>query len=114
MLSKGATMVGEWVGEAFSPERRAEQEAQQAASIFEDRDDEFLGCSKVGDSGGRTANRFGSRAGWPPQQRCEEPAEKLELPPRLELHHGDRKVKGKCMLVEVKSQNDRLDLRQED
>jgi hypothetical protein len=106
--------LGEWVGEAFCPKRRAEQEAQQAASIFEDQDDEFLGCRKVGDSGGRTANRFSSRAGRPPQQRREEPAEKLELPPRLELHHGDRKVKVECMLVEVKSQNDRLDPRQED
>jgi hypothetical protein len=107
--------LGDWVGEAFSPEYLAELQAQQAASIFEDRDDEFLGCSKVGDSGGRNSNRFSQGGRQPPQRREESKSSgTLELPPRLELQHSGRKIRVECMLVEVKSQNDRLDPRQED
>jgi hypothetical protein len=37
-----------------------------------------------------------------------------ELPPKLLLSHNGRPVVVQCLFVEVKSQNDRLDGRQED
>ena len=36
------------------------------------------------------------------------------MPEKLSLSHNSRVVKVECMFVEVKSQNDRLDARQED
>lgn len=36
------------------------------------------------------------------------------MPLRLMLEHGGRAVRVECMMVEVKSANDRLDARQED
>jgi hypothetical protein len=109
--------LGDWVGEGFSPEHLAVQEARQAASIFEDRDEEFLGCNKVGDSGGRAMSRLSRSGRRQTPASSEQPIKEvvLELPPRLLLSHNDgRCIQVECMLVEVKSQNDRLDPRQED
>jgi hypothetical protein len=36
------------------------------------------------------------------------------MPERLRLEHNAQKIRVECMCVEVKSQNDRLDPRQED
>jgi hypothetical protein len=108
--------LGDWAGKGFNPEHLAVQAAQQAASVFEDRDEEFLGCSKMGDSGGRALNRF-SRSGGRQTPASSEESNKevvLELPPILLLSHNGRPIQVECMLVEVKSQNDRLDPRQED
>ena len=105
--------LGDWVGEKFSTACQNAEQAERAAKIFEDQDDEFLGCSKVGDSGGRTSNRFGR--GRLPSRRDEPKDQRIpEIPPRLRFIHNDNKVRVECMLVEVKSQNDRLDPRQED
>ena len=113
--SESLVDLGSWVGEAFSSENRDVLRAEQVAYMLEDRDDEFLGCSKVGDSGGRTTNWFG-RGGRQSRAWREQPNEtkNLKLPPRLNLSHNDRKIRVECMFVEVKSQNDRLDPRQED
>jgi hypothetical protein len=108
--------LGDWAGKGFNPEHLAVQAAQQAASIFEDRDEEFLGCSKMRDSGGRAMNRF-SRSGGRQTPASSEESNKevvLELPLTLLLSHNGRPIQVECMLVEVKSQNDRLDPRQED
>ena len=103
--------LGEWIGEDFLP-----KENKRAFDIFEDRDGEFLGCSKVGDSGGRLPNRFRWRGG---KQRAEsqkqvdsEASEKLQLPARLELSINEKPVRIDCIFVEVKSHNDTLDNRQ--
>jgi hypothetical protein len=104
--------LSEWIGESFSTENQLSLSVQRAAAILSD--DEFLACSKAGDSGvilnktGRGVNTNGSAGGdiygqmlqWPPE--------------RLQLMHKGRPVKVECMLVEVKSSNDRLDARQED
>ena len=115
--------LGEWVGESFSPEFKESRNAEKLTSFLEDRDAEFLGCSKVGDSGGqgRRSTRTIRRQHQPQQQsqyppNAEESHTKkaLELPSKLELCHKDRGIRVECMLVEVKSHNDRLDPRQED
>ena len=86
-------------------------------SMVEDRDHEFLGCKKVGDSYGRTTSSFNRRSRQSlPQQpqdlgRAKPP---LEMPEVLDFVHNGRKVIVECMFVEVKSHNDRLDARQED
>ena len=104
--------LGEWVGETFSQEAKSERDSENRSKILSDKDDEFLGCSKVGDSGAsRSSNR------WSRQQRQGDvkPTKSLpELPPKLVLSHNGRPVVVECLFVEVKSQNDRLDGRQED
>jgi hypothetical protein len=104
--------LGDWIGEMFSSDSRESHQAQQVIGFLEDREAEFLGCSKVGDSGGRTSNRS-TRTGRQPSKMAGLEG-KLELPHRLQLHHNDRFIIPECMLVEVKSHNDRLDPRQED
>jgi hypothetical protein len=113
--------LGGWVGEEFHPERRAERALQQHANMLIDKDDEFLGCSKVGDSGamGRRSNGRGKKAPFTARNRLPEPTQRrskamLTMPTRLELRNGQRKIVVQCMMVEVKSMNDRLDPRQED
>lgn len=109
--------LSSWIGELFSSESQQVTAAQRGAALLSDRDDEFLGCSKVGDSGGN-ASRTG-RGG----KQLSNTANKLTktivpsmnmLPERLRLFHNGCKVKVECMMVEVKSSNDRLDPRQED
>lgn len=113
--------LGDWVGETFSIEYQAAIKSERAAKMLEDRDDDFLGCSKVGDSGGRAgSNRFrraSARAPGPTMRidaQKDEPKKGLEMPERLIFSHRDRRIVPECMFVEVKSHNDRLDARQED
>eukprot|EP00539_Tryblionella_compressa_P005992 CAMPEP_0178768774 /NCGR_PEP_ID=MMETSP0744-20121128/20438_1 /TAXON_ID=913974 /ORGANISM="Nitzschia punctata, Strain CCMP561" /LENGTH=497 /DNA_ID=CAMNT_0020424907 /DNA_START=36 /DNA_END=1530 /DNA_ORIENTATION=- len=112
--------LGEWIGECFSSEYQSELKAKQVSEILGDRDEEFLGCSKVGDSGARSSNRFkssvrrGSISARPNGTEILNQSKEYKMPDRLRLEHNDQKVKVECMCVEVKSQNDRLDPRQED
>lgn len=112
--------LGDWVGESFSKEHQDGIKARKIAQMFLDNDGEFLGCSKVGDSGGRSMNKWnkpGGRNGMG-QRGIGESATRsrqvVAMPDRLCLSHSDRKIRVECMCVEVKSQNDRLDPRQED
>jgi len=113
-VPKGLVALEEWIGEGFDAQKTEEQAAQRGAAMLEDRDDEFLGCSKVGDSGGQ--NRFNrSRSSQSlTAPRKTKALSMNDLPDKLELVHDGRKVKVECMMVEVKSSNDRLDARQED
>jgi hypothetical protein len=109
-IPDGLVDLGDWIGEGYHQEKQEERNAQHAAAMLED--DEFLGCSKMGDSGGQSRyNRSRST------QSQKAPARILsieDLPTKLELAHAGRQVKVECMMVEVKSSNDRLDPRQED
>ena len=111
--------LGEWVGEQFSEASKIAQEAMSGSNILIDKDDEFLGCSKVGDSGAQSTSRW--RRGAPRRQTSRNDSTNNsddwcidKLPPRLVLRHDDRDVRVQCMFVEVKSLTDRLDGRQED
>jgi len=116
--------LGEWVGEEFSREHLEAIKANQIARIFTDTDGDFLGCSKVGDSGGRPNNRFQrpsrmrnntSNTGKEDDSSSDKtPKVPYKMPEKLILSHDSREVRVECMFVEVKSQNDRLDSRQED
>jgi len=110
--------LGEWVGEAFSSEHQEAIKAKQVSRIFMDTDSDFLGCSKVGDSGGRATNRFQrsgrSRNSKDDSSKDEKPKIPYKISERLRLSHGSQQIRVECMFVEVKSQNDRLDSRQED
>ncbi len=112
--------LGEWVGEEFSSEYQEAVKAKQISRIFMDTDSDFLGCSKVGDSGGRATSRF-QRPGRTRNPTKEEDSSKDEkpkipytMPEKLRLRYNSRQIRVECMFVEVKSQNDRLDSRQED
>lgn len=113
-IPDGLVDLGDWIGEGFHPAKQAEREAKRGAAMLADRDDEFLGCTKMGDSGGQ--NRFGrSRSTQPLNAQKEAKMLSMDdLPNKLELVHAGRQVKVECMMVEVKSSNDRLDPRQED
>ena len=101
--------LGEWVGESFSETYLETEKAHQAAQILMDKDDDFLGCGKLGDSGVR-ATRFKRPSASYNSTNCAE----ILIPEKLRLIHQSRTIKVECMFVEVKSQNDRLDSRQED
>lgn len=106
--------LGQWVGESFSEEFKQQREETIGENIV--GDDEFLGCSKVGDSGGQSSSRW-RKGGRKTTSRSDSMGHEItrkDLPSRLSLVHDSRKVHVQCMLVEVKSQNDRLDGRQED
>jgi len=126
--NSGSSLVdlGGWVGEGFARENVEARQVQQAYAMLSDRDEEFLGCGKVGDSGGSTSRSSRQQrlqsisrnaTGDPPRGQVS-----LEsLPDKLRLVVGDSNtshglitVKVECMMVEVKSSNDRLDPRQED
>ena len=115
---KSLVDLGGWVGEEFSVESQMEKESIFRLRLLIDKDDEFLGCSKVGDSGGQPSGRWRRGAQRQPNQNdVAKEADELclkTLPPRLVLRHNDRDVQVQCLFVEVKSQNDRLDGRQED
>ena len=113
--------LGEWVGEEFSSEHQEAIKAKQVARIFMDTDGDFLGCSKVGDSGGRVTNRFNQSSRTRNMNKEEDPSNDeappkipYSMPEKLCLIHNSRQIRAECMFVEVKSQNDRLDARQED
>lgn len=110
--------LGEWIGESFSVENQQALAAHQAAAILCDRDDEFLGCSKVGDSGGQASRSTRSNtqlSNAANQKMYQSKIPSLDmLPERLQLMHKERRVRVECLMVEVKSSNDRLDARQED
>jgi hypothetical protein len=113
-------VLGEWVGETFSEKHQDAVKAKQAYQLLGgDTDDDFLGCSKVGDSGGRNTNsRFKrssrTRNSFGPTNENEEDEVNVSMPDRLSLNHNSRSIKVECMFVEVKSHSDRLDSRQED
>jgi hypothetical protein len=111
-IPDGLVDLGDWIGEGFHQQRQEEREAQRTAAMLADGDDEFLGCSKMGDSGGQSRfNRSRSTQSLNAQARI---LSMDDLPNKLELVHAGRQVKVECMMVEVKSSNDRLDPRQED
>jgi hypothetical protein len=110
--------LSEWIGEEFSKDRQATIAEKIGASFLLDHDDEFLGCSKTGDSAGQGIQS--TRQGRGILEKLDSidplrmsPSQDM-LPERLILSHGSRKVKIDCLMVEVKSANDRLDPRQED
>jgi hypothetical protein len=95
--------LGEWIGESFSKENIEQGSIQAGLNML--RDDEFLGCSKNGDSVGTQRN----------SSRKSTPIEPITVMPRkLSLRHSEKDVVVDTVLVEVKSANDRLDARQED
>jgi len=107
--------LGEWVGEAFDAEYLAELEAHQRANLLGDKDDDFLGCAKVGDSGGGgNARSRSSKRLRPPTPTTSSKTKLPQMPERLELTFLGDPVEVECMFVEVKSLNDKLDARQED
>eukprot|EP00532_Pseudo-nitzschia_australis_P014312 CAMPEP_0168284510 /NCGR_PEP_ID=MMETSP0141_2-20121125/23547_1 /TAXON_ID=44445 /ORGANISM="Pseudo-nitzschia australis, Strain 10249 10 AB" /LENGTH=605 /DNA_ID=CAMNT_0008228523 /DNA_START=1 /DNA_END=1818 /DNA_ORIENTATION=- len=119
--------LGDWIGEEFSSEHQEAIKAKQVARILMDTDGDFLGCSKVGDSGGRATNRFQrsgrSRKSFPTNAAIvkegdhsndDEGKLSYSMPEKLNFNHNSRQIRVECMFVEVKSQNDRLDSRQED
>jgi len=117
---KSLVDLGKWVGEEFSAQSKSEKEAKACTNLLIDKDDEYLGCSKLGDSGGQSSShrRQGTQR---KQSRNEDEDERKpdevclnNLPPKLALRHNDQDVQVQCLFVEVKSQNDRLDGRQED
>lgn len=97
----------DWIGEKFLA---GDANGTGMSNILIDKDDEFLGCNKVGDSGGRT-NRSTGRM----QTNREPKILSMDmLGEKLSLEHKEMKIFVQCMMVEVKSSNDRLDPRQED
>lgn len=107
--------LGEWIGESFSTESQCAIAAHHMAAILCDH--EFLGCSKIGDSAGQS--RF-SRNGKVQSVASNNEAGQSKipsldsLPEKLQLQYKGHSVRVECMMVEVKSSNDRLDPRQED
>ncbi|GAX11912.1 hypothetical protein FisN_17Lu180 [Fistulifera solaris] len=106
--------LSEWIGEEFSKDRQAAMAEKIGASFLLDRDDEFLGCSKSGDSAGQGIQSTRQGRGNSEKLDLRMPPSQDMLPERLILWHCSRKVKIDCIMVEVKSANDRLDPRQED
>jgi hypothetical protein len=108
--------LGDWVGESFTKEYQDTIRAQKIAQVFLDNDEDYLGCSKVGDSGGRSMNKWNKPTGRSARngESKGDSRKVLAMPGRLSLCHNNRKIRVECMCVEVKSQNDRLDPRQED
>lgn len=104
--------LGEWVGESFDKKEQLEREADDRAAFLIDKDDEFLGCSKVGDSAGSSGRTWRKRQQAPANRQ---PTLIMPEPPqRLLLSCAGKPVSVECLFVEVKSANDRLDGRQED
>ena len=101
--------LGDWIGESFSPEAQLQKDALRRAAILIDRDDEYLGCNKMGDSATGALNRWGR-----PKLLQQSRDMNTTFPEPLRLVHKCKSIKIQCMFVEVKSLNDRLDGRQED
>jgi hypothetical protein len=106
--------LGDWVGEAFSKEVKDANDEQRFAALLADADGEFLGCTKVGDSGASSRSRRRATPFASMERSSLQPKIDAPLPERLSFLYNNRQVHVECMLVEVKSSNDRLDPRQED
>ena len=113
--------LGAWIGEAFDADEIQKGQVVELCRILADRDDEFLGCSKIGETGGSSSQQRFRQQRWKKQdettKRGEEhlsSEEAITVPPKLVLSHEGRTIRAECMFVEVKSANDRLDARQED
>lgn len=100
----------DWIGESFSKERRQQEAGDRALSILFDKDDEYLGCEKVGDFQPNSRNKRPQSM----QAGKSFVPDLIQLPDRLQLCCNDIPVEVQCLFVEVKSSNDRLDARQED
>ena len=99
--------LGDWIGEEFAKDNIEKGCIQRAVSML--KDDEFLGCSKNGDGLVINARPQNSNT-----QKVAPNEPVTSLPPKLILIHDGKDVAVDTILVEVKSANDRLDLRQED
>eukprot|EP00978_Attheya_sp_CCMP212_P001681 scaffold3453_cov54-Attheya_sp.AAC.6 len=100
--------LNDWIGESFN-------DSKLQSTIV--ADEEFLGCTKTGDSasGGSRGRRGQPHAnGVSSDNDCKTIEDITSDPEPLSLVHNGRTVKVQCMFVEVKSANDRLDARQED
>lgn len=112
--------LGTWVGEAFSAAEVQKGQVVELCRILADRDDEFLGCSKLGETGAVSSQRWRQSVRRQKQDDAAQRGEEClassddEFPQRLLLSSNGRPIKAECMFVEVKSANDRLDARQED
>eukprot|EP00934_Nitzschia_sp_Nitz4_P006831 Nitzschia sp. Nitz4//scaffold47_size129522//2747//7063//NITZ4_003531-RA/size129522-processed-gene-0.151-mRNA-1//-1//CDS//3329552740//6821//frame0 len=106
--------LGTWVGESFSADDRAHQENMRVLKMLEDQDEDFLGCERLGDSGARNNARFRASGSTMNASRQRLSTVSVPMPPPLRLLHDDSPIVVECMLVEVKSTNDRLDARQKD
>ncbi|KAI2489476.1 phosphodiesterase I [Fragilaria crotonensis] len=63
--------LGAWVGEEFTEEAKVALTSDNRSALLSDKDDEFLGCSKVGDSGAaRSANRWNRQQAQGDVKRC--------------------------------------------
>eukprot|EP00977_Amphora_coffeiformis_P005967 scaffold1271_cov167-Amphora_coffeaeformis.AAC.2 len=107
----GLIDLSKFVGESFSVDFRLEMKNQMGAAML--ADEEFLACSKVGDSGG-TQFRSSRRGLQQPKAAPLKSYSMEDLPEKLQLTFEGMRVIPECMMVEVKSSNDRLDPRQED
>lgn len=124
----------DWIGEAFQSESE-NRAASQLAKILLDRDDEFLGCDKSSEVS--NSSMFSSSSSRKSTARNENKKVKdeesrnddndskatantssnvggLVMGDMLNMTYEGNIVKVQCMLVEVKSHNDRLSERQED
>ena len=113
--------LGSWIGEAFHAEEIQKGQVVELCRILADRDDEFLGCSKIGETGGASSQQRFRQQRWKKQDETTKRGEEhlssegaVAVPPKLVLSHEGRTIRAECMFVEVKSANDRLDARQED
>lgn len=104
--------LGEWIREGFSEEAKAQLREQFGNFILIDQDDEYLDCSKTGESGGKAMQNIRSSAGG--KNARDLGVIPSVMPEKMLLSHNGRTVKVECLFVEVKSHNDRLDARQED
>lgn len=104
--------LGDWIGESFSAESQLVAATARAAAFLSDRDEEYLGCSKFGDSGNQSQPNRDRKPRVSTPKTITIPLH--AMPERLLLVHNNRTVQVECMMVEVKSSNDRLDPRQED
>ena len=110
-IPSGLVDLSKYVGESFSPEFQVEMKNQLGAAML--ADEEFLACSKVGDSGG-TQFRSSRRVLQQSRAASTKSHSMDDLPEKLQLTFEGMCVIPECMMVEVKSSNDRLDPRQED
>ena len=113
--------LGAWIGEAFDADEIQKGQVVELCRILADRDDEFLGCSKIGETGGSSSQQRFRQQRWKKQDKTTKRGEEhlsseeaITVPPKLVLSHEGRTIRAECMFVEVKSANDRLDARQED
>jgi hypothetical protein len=91
--------LSEWIGEVF------QSSSSSPAGLLYDIEDEFLGAS---------LNERQAKLSTVPQKGLDKDLQDYDVPQRLILSHDGCPVTVECMFVEVKSHNDKLDVRQED